>query len=246
MNAWVALTAVVLSSAPGGLDFAVAERTGAKSARLTILRSDERLQALCLDLEGWSTEMIEQAQEQVTARPVWLYLGSRKIARGRLDRFESTGSPTAPCAVTAEAHFEDFIPIIAKSEILWATTRDLGSQPRKPSPLGTIERARLALPNHSSCAAPSAAVARPVASGSFVDLTCPDRAPSLLFVPKAGEPRIVDIDSPDGAATLLEALDTALPGQTTLFLAREVEGGRRIEVWESDGLGARRVDAWAY
>ncbi|MGC4113900.1 MAG: hypothetical protein QM765_04440 [Myxococcales bacterium] len=246
MLSLAALTLLTLTAAPGSIELALAERTGVNTARLTLLKSDERLQALCLDLDGWSQEMIEQAQEQVTARPVWLYLGSRKIAQGRVSRFESAGSPTAPCAVVAEARFDGFVPLTTSSDVLWATTRDLGSRPLRPPPRGAAEKAWLALPTPTSCPVPSAAAARATEDGAFVSLTC-GAGSSLVFVPSQGEPRLVAVESQDGSVvTLLEVVEPARRGASTLFLARQVEGGRRVEAWESDGRTARRVDAWAF
>lgn len=246
MLALAALASLALTAAPGSIELALAERTGPNTARLTILRSDERLQALCLDLDGWSAEMIEQAQEQVAARPVWLYVGARKVAQGRVGRFESAASPTAPCAVVAEARFDGFVPLTAKSEVLWATTRDLGSQPQRPLPRAVAERARLALPAPAGCAAPAAAIARAVSAGTFVGLDCGGTT-GLVFVPEKGEARLVGTDAGDGGkALLLEAVDLPRSATSTLFLSREVEGGQRVEIWESDGRGARRVDAWIF
>ncbi|HEY3445651.1 MAG TPA: hypothetical protein VGK67_04760 [Myxococcales bacterium] len=246
MNSLAALTLITLAASPGSIELALAERTGVNTARLTILKSDERLQALCLDLDGWSAEMIEQAQEQVTARPVWLYLGSRKIAQGRVGRFESAASPTSPCAVTAEARFDGYVPLTTRSDVLWATTRDLGSRPLRPLPRAVAERARVALADPSACVSPSAAIARAVEDGTFVSLSCGGTS-SLVYVPAKGEPRRVPVDSQDGGAvTLLEVVERAQGGGNTLFLARDVEGGQRVEAWESDGRAARRIDAWIF
>lgn len=245
MNSLAALTLITLAAAPGSIELALAERTGTNTARLTVLKSDERLQALCVDLEGWSAEMMEQAQEQVTARPVWLYLGARKVAQGRVGRFESSASPTSPCAVTAEARFDGFVPLTTSNEVLWATTRDLGSKPLRALPPRVVERAYQALPEASACAAPpSSVVARSVGNGTFVGFTLPSRT-RVVFVPARGEPRVVPVGSEDGAAALLEAVEQK-DGKSTLFLSREVEGGRRVEAWESDGRAARRIDAWAF
>ncbi|MBI5546018.1 MAG: hypothetical protein HY901_19170 [Deltaproteobacteria bacterium] len=252
MSSLALLSLLTLQVAPY-IDLALAERTGTSSARLTVLKADPRIQAICLDLVGYEPEELQAANLAALHRPIWLYLGQRRVARGRLARLESGASPTGPCAVTAEARFEGAVPLVSRSDVLWATTRDFGSQPQRSLPRGVADLARGALPSPliDSCMRPVAQTARAVEGGTFVNLVCPtgegSEISTLVFLPRKGAKRVVFSDSGEqGPLRLVDVLTSPDKSRNTLVLAREVEGGRRIELWESDGHTVRRVDAWVW
>ena len=249
----LAMTLMLLTAAPPhSIDLAIAQRTGPSSARLTLLKAEPRLQAICFDEVGYRPSELAAAREEAAAQTLWLYLGPRRIARGHAVSFESAPSPTGPCAVTAEAEFDSAVPLVASTDALWVTGQDLGSQPHLALPRGSLERARQALPEPlaQACQRATSTTARAAESGTYVNLVCAlegGEISTLVLLPKRGAGQIVLTDRGEsGRLSLVDVLDPARSKSNTLLFAREVEGGRRLELWESDGRELKRLEAWAF
>jgi hypothetical protein len=166
--------------------------------------------------------------------------------------FEAAPSATGPCAVTAEAQFEDAVPLIAKTDVLWVSGRDFGSRPHLPLPKGVLERARASLPEAlaESCKQPSSSTSRGSESGTFVNLVCSaptGETSTLVLLPSKGPAQILLSDGGDeGRLTLVDVLDPARKSGHALLLSREVDGGRRMELWETEGRELKRVQSWGF
>jgi len=141
--------------------------------------------------------------------------------------------------------------LVGPSDLLWASSRDLGSRARPGTPKGVVEKARAALPSAlaDSCMRPIASVVRPTGSTTFVNLVCeaPEGPLSLLLaVPRAGAARLVLADiGEEGRLSLLEVLEGR--DSQTLALARELPGGKRtVELWSAQGTTANRLATWEH
>lgn len=245
------LLALLTLAHPPLIEVAHAERTGVREARLTLLQADPRLFALCLDEAGLGPEAIERARSEALGRPVWLYQGSRRVARGRLHTLSTGPSAAGPCAVVAEAEFDAAVPLTASTELLWASERDWGSRPRAGVTPKSVERARSGLPEElaQACARPLASLSRATRGATFVNLVCPVDSGTLsilLAVPATGRPRLLLADTgEEGRLSLLEAIETS-PGSATLALARDTGGVRTLELWSSDAQTAGPLPTWRH
>lgn len=229
------------------IDLAFVERRGSHRAELLIREADTRLMARCFDPMGQDAHEIERAQKAAIGQTIWLYQGPRRIARGRIDSLEVRADSALPCVVVATASFDRPLPLVARGDLLWATTRRFESHPREPVGQDVIERARKALPAGlaTACLDRQAVVRRGTRSGIYVGFVClRGGAPisSVVFVPKKGDPRVSLMEHGEyGALTLIEVLNPWRTDRHRLILSREWPplGARRLEVWEDDGFTAR-------
>jgi hypothetical protein len=238
------LVSALLGAAPPYVDLALARRTGVDTAQLTLREADPRLTALCFDPIGYEPEQVALARQAIVGRRVWLYLGPRRVAQGRVEAVDTVHDPFGPCAVEALARFDGPVPLVARSDVLWASTERFDSSPREPAARDAVERARRALEPQlaEACLTRTAASARGTRSGTYVGLTCPlaeGEFSVVVAVPAKAEPKVVLIErSGRGAVSLVDVLDPRERGQHRLVLAREQPEGRRLEIWESDGEAA--------
>ncbi len=245
------LLAFLTLAQPPLIEVAHAARTGPREARLTLLQADPRLFGLCLDDAGLGPEAIERARTEALGRTVWLYQGSRRVARGRLRTLSTGPSAAGPCAVVAEADFDAAVPLTASTELLWASERDWGSRPRAGVAAKSVERARASLPEAlaQACARPLASLSRATRGATYVNLVCPAESGELsllLAVPPSGRARLLLADDgEEGRLSLLEAIET-VAGTATLALARDTGGARRLELWSSDAQTAGALPTWRH
>ncbi len=243
------LLAALAGAAPPYVEVALARRTGVYGAELTLREADPRLTALCFNPVGYELKELEAARESLLARPVWLYLGPRRVAQGRIEALDSAADPFGPCAVAAQARFDAPVPLVARSDVLWASTERYESSPRKPVAREAPERARHALPPElaQACLKKTAQSARGTSAGTYVGLVCPVdelEHSAVVLVPKQGEPRVVLLERGErGRLTLVDVLDPKQRRDHRLVLERELPAGRRVELWMSDGEVASPMEA---
>jgi len=236
MNALALLALTALTAAPD-IGFALVERTGAKTARLVLMEADPRLQAVCFDEAGLGQEQIDAAKASLYERPVWLYLGPRRVTKGKVSELHSGFSPFGPCAVIAETEFSAPIPLSSSNDVLWASTRQQDSTPRRPVPPGAAELARRALPEPlaSACVERTVEITRATRAGTYVQLSCPVEGKPVLavvYLPADGAAQVLLNQVSEGAPLrLLEVLNPLDHKDHILVFAREVEQGRRYELW---------------
>jgi hypothetical protein len=245
MNAAALLIPWLFAAAPS-IEWALAQRTGPSTATLVLLKADRRLQAVCFDPDGLDPAQTEQAVQEALKRPIWLYLGPRRVAQGRIESLEAAATPAGPCAVRALARFEQAVPLVAAGDVLWASTAKESSQARRPRVPDAIERARRALPEATAhCfAAPRAAIARGTEGGTYVGLVGEADGgllSAVVLVAREGPSSLIALEA--GELTLIDVLDPQARRGHTLALARQAEGTRRIELWRVLPSGLERLVA---
>lgn len=242
----IALALPALLAAAPTIEWALAQRTGPSTATLFLVAADRRLQAICFDPDGLDPAQSERAQSAVKERTIWLYLGPRRVAQGHIEALESVAAAAGPCAVAARARFDEPLPLPAPGDVLWASTAREESAARRPLVPSAVARAQRALPAHlSPCfTAPATVAARGTEGGTYVGLVGEaDGGPisALLLVPRQGPARLVALEP--GRVVLLDVLDPQGRRGHTLAVAREVEGGRRTELWRVLESGVERLGA---
>ncbi len=242
----VAFVLPALLAAAPPIEWALAQRTGPNTATLSLILADRRLQAVCFDPDGLDPAQTERAKAAILEQTLWLYLGPRRISQGRIESLESAPSASGPCAVSARAHFDDPLPLLAPGDVLWASTLKSESEPRGPLVPSAVDRALQALPPHlEPCfKAPSAAVARGTEGGTYVGLVGEadgGAISALMLVPRDGPARLVALEP--GRVLLLDVLDPRGRRGHTLAVTREVEGGRRTELWRVLAAGVEKLGA---
>lgn len=245
MSALALVLPVLLAAAPP-IEWALAQRTGPNTATLSLVLADRRLQAICFDPDGLDLSATERAKSAIQEQPIWLYLGPRRIAQGRIEAIESAPAPAGPCAVSARARFDAPLPLLAPGDVLWASTVKAESEARRPLVASAIARAQQAIPSHlAPCfKAFSAAIARGTEGGTYVGLVGEvdgGAVSALALVPKEGPARIVALEA--GRIFLLDVLDPRARRGHTLAVAREVEEGRRTELWRVLAAGVEKLGA---
>jgi hypothetical protein len=249
LSALPLIGALLFAAAPAvpSIDLAFAERRGPRTADLLLREADARLMALCFDPVGLAPEAIEHAQKRAIGQPIWLYQGPRRIARGSIESLEASPDPALACAVVARASFDRPLPLIARGDVLWATTKSLDSSPRESVSLDVVERARRSLPAELAEACldhRQANARRGTRLGTYVGFVCaPGEAPisTVVFVPKKGAPRVLFVERGDyGTLRLVDVLDPGRTDRHRLVMSREwsLMGARRFELWEDDGTSA--------
>ena len=245
MNPIVLLIPALLASAPS-IEWALAQRTGRNTATLWLLKADRRLQAVCFDPDGLDPAVVEHAKEAAAEQPIWLYLGPRRVAQGRVEAFDSAATPAGPCAVTARATFDETLPLVAAGDVLWASTTKERSEARRPILESAIDRARRALPPVvAACfSEETPAVARGTEGGTYVgfvgEADCGTLS-AIAVVPRDGPATLVALEP--GRLSLVDVLDPHRRRGHTLALVRETDGARRLELWRALASGLERLGA---